>query len=95
MSNPHAFRNVVDECRRIQGDHRMVSRDLVYTSLRMRHTGISDTTQYVKAHDLWSGIARYIARYYPDIEPSMAHCTIDDAYPSLEDMPPLPEEVLA
>lgn len=95
VAHPGEASMVVAECRRIQREHRVVSRDLVYTSLRTRFLEVTDVPDYVKAHDLWSGIARYIARYCPDVEPSMARCTIDVAYPDLSDLPPLPDDVAA
>lgn len=94
VANPEGWDGLVKVCRYLAAEGYPVRRDNVFCDLSRTRLRITDTPAYVKAHDLWSGLARYVARYCPDVKPNLSPCTIDKAYPTLGDLPALPSELV-
>lgn len=93
VTHPAAWRRLLATCERCQRRYGRVSRDMVFTMCEEEGQGVSDDAAYVKAHDLWSALVRYVIKYsVEDIEYRLAYSSIDAAYPDLS-LPDLPDSV--
>ena len=99
VGNPGTWRAVVRLCRDLQADGYHLSRSRVYVALEDARVRLTDDDLVaLRAHDLWSGLVRYMRRYYPDIRFPAPHggqsCLVDLAYPDPSQLPALPREVV-
>lgn len=95
VTHPAAWRRLVRTCERCQKTYGRVSRDLVFALCEAEGERVSDDPAFMKAHDLWSALVRYVIRYScDDIEYKAMASNIEAAYPDLRGMPELPDWVL-
>lgn len=95
VTHPAQWRRLVRTCERCQRMYGRVSRDLVFALCEAEGARVSDDAAFVKAHDLWSALVRYVMRYSGvDITYRLSASNIEAAYPDLRGMPELPDHVL-
>lgn len=88
-AHKEGFEQLLETARQLNREGYTVTRDEMYTRLKREHkTQVTDTAQWLRAHDLWSGVARYMLREDEGLRISITgRCTIDAAYPSLDELP--------
>lgn len=91
-AHPLLWAALVATCRELSAQGWELSRTNVTFAARRRSLAVTgDPGRYRFEHMLWSPLARLMARYCDDLEFPTARCCVDEAYPTPESLPALPE----